>query len=78
MNNKYPRIIKIAFIIAMAVLASAIMLRFTPNDSWLAFGGWVIFYLAVQTPLFLYTKKSQESCTAWLSRLLGKETKQFL
>ncbi len=75
MNNKHPRIITIAFIIAAALLASAVMLRFTPNDSWLAFSGWVIFYLAIQMPLFLYTAKSQESCTAWLSRLSRKETR---
>jgi hypothetical protein len=51
------------------------MLKVTPNDSWLAFAGWVIFYLSIQVPFFLYTQKTQENCTTWLSRLMRKETR---
>ena len=75
MNKTSQNILTIAFIFAGALLASALMLKVTPNDSWMAFAGWVIFYLSIQMPLFLYTQKSQESCTAWLSRLMKKETR---
>jgi hypothetical protein len=55
-------------VLACAVFASALMLKVTPNDSWLAFVGWIIFFIAVQSPLFIFARSSQGSCTAWLSR----------
>ena len=75
MNKMNQNIITIAFALAAAILASAVMIKFTPNDSWLEFAGWVIFYISIQMPFFLYTQKSQESCTAWLSRLMRRETR---
>lgn len=69
MDKTGQRLILAAFALAGALLASALMLMFTPNHSWLAFVGWVIFFLALQSPLFLASRASQESCTAWLSRL---------
>ena len=75
MNKTSQNILAIAFIFAGALIASALMLKVTPNDSWLAFAGWVIFYLSIQVPFFLYTQKSQENCTTWLSRLMRKESR---
>ena len=75
MKKISQNIIPITLALAAALLASAVMRQVTPNSSWLAFTGWVIFYLSIQAPLFLYTQKSNESCTAWISRLMRKETR---
>jgi len=75
MKKTSPNIIIIALTLAASLVAAALMLQVTANSSWLAFIGWVIFYLSIQVPLFLYTQKSQESCTAWVSRLMKRETR---
>lgn len=71
MNKTGRTLFTLAIVLAGAVLASAIMLKFTPNDSWLAFIGWVIFFVAIQTP-FLFTRSSQANCMAWLTRFLKR------
>ncbi len=75
MKKISQNIIPITLALAAALVASAVMLQVTPNSSWMAFTGWVIFFLSIQAPLFLYNQKSQESCTAWISRLIKKETR---
>ncbi len=65
--SKTDRTITIAIVLACATLACALMLKFTPNDSWMALVGWIIFFVAMQAP-FLFIKSSQYSCTAWLDR----------
>ena len=75
MKKISQNIVPIALPLATALIASAIMLKVSPNSSWLAFTGWIIFYFSIQVPLFLYTQKSQESCTAWVSRLMKRETR---
>jgi len=67
MNKTGRMFITVAIVLAGAVLASALMLKFTPNDSWLAFTGWIIFFVAIQAP-FLFIQSSQDSCMAWLAR----------
>jgi hypothetical protein len=57
-----------AFVLAGAILASALMQQFTPNDSWLAFIGWVVFFVAIQSP-FLFIQSTRDGCMAWLARL---------
>jgi len=69
MSKTFKRVISAAFVLAASLLASAIMIKFTPNASWLAFVGWTIFFLAVQSPIFLLLQNSQPNCTAWLTRL---------
>jgi hypothetical protein len=56
-----------AIVLAGALLASAVMVRFTPNASWLAFTGWTIFFVALQGP-FLFIQSAQSTCMAWLVR----------
>ena len=67
MNKTSRTIITVAIVLTGAVLASALMLKFTPNDSWLAFAGWIIFFVAIQSP-FLLIQSAQDGCTAWLTR----------
>ena len=57
----------LAIVLAGALLASAVMVKFTPDASWLAFVGWTIFFVALQAP-FLFIQSAQNSCMAWLVR----------
>lgn len=72
MDRTGQRFIRMALILAGSMLASSLMLKLTPDDSWLAFVGWVIFFLVMQSPLLILTQTSQGNCTAWLSRLRRK------
>ena len=67
MNKTSRTIITLAVVLAGAMLASALMLKFTPNDSWLAFIGWIVFFVAIQVP-FLFVRSAQDGCMAWLNR----------
>jgi len=67
MNKTSQTLITIAIVLAGAMLASAVMVKFTPNASWLAFIGWTIFFVALQAP-FLFIQSAQNSCMAWLVR----------
>ena len=62
-------IILLSVVLAAAILASMLMSYFTPNDSWLSFIGWVVFFLAIQSPFYLLPENSRLNCTAWISRL---------
>jgi hypothetical protein len=67
MNKTSRTLIIIAIVSAGALLASAVMVKFTPNASWLAFVGWTIFFVALQAP-FLFLESAQNTCMAWLVR----------
>jgi hypothetical protein len=67
LNKTSRTLITVAIVLAGAMLASALMLKFTPNDSWLAFIGWIIFFVAIQSP-FLFIRSARDGCTAWLAR----------
>jgi membrane protein YdbS with pleckstrin-like domain len=75
MNKTGRTLITVAVVLAGAVLASALLQKFSPNDSWLAFAGWVIFFVAIQLPIFIVGQSSQGSCTAWLTRSQKKVMK---
>ncbi len=68
MNKTTRALISLAIVLAGALLASALMLKLSPNSSWLAFTGWAIFFVALQLPWLLFTSAAQNSCTAWLTR----------
>jgi len=68
-------LIIIASVLAGAMLASTLMLQFTSNDSWLAFVGWVIFFVSIQAPFLLMQSSREYGCTAWLGRLLNRRAK---
>jgi hypothetical protein len=61
-------LITFAIVLAGALFASALMLKLSPNSSWLAFVGWAIFFVALQLPWLLVTPSAQSECTAWLAR----------
>ena len=65
MNKTSRTVITVAIVLAGALLASALMLKLSPNSSWLAFVGWAIFFAALQLPWLLVTPSAQSSCTAW-------------
>ena len=67
MNKTSRTFITVTIVLAGAMLASALMLKFTPDDSWLAFAGWIIFFVAIQSP-FLFIQSAKDGCTAWLTR----------
>ncbi len=68
MNKTTRMLITFGIVLAGALLASALMLKLSPNSSWLAFVGWAIFFTALQLPWLLVTPTAQSSCTAWLAR----------
>jgi hypothetical protein len=68
MNRTGRMFVNAALILAGSVLAALLVKKLTPNVSWAAFVGWVIFFFAVQSPFLLASEESQRSCTAWLSR----------
>lgn len=57
---------------AGAMAASAVLIRVTPNASWLAFVGWGVFFVAIQLPIIMATQSPQWSCAAWLTRIRNK------
>lgn len=65
MNKKGQTLIIIAIVLSGALLAAAVMLKFTPNASWLAFIGWTIFFVTLQAP-FLFIQSARNTCMAWL------------
>jgi hypothetical protein len=67
LNKTSRTLITVVIVLAGAMLASALMLKFTPDGSWPAFIGWIIFFVAIQSP-FLFIQSAQASCTAWLAR----------
>lgn len=67
MNKTSRTPITVAVILAGAMAASAVMVKFTPDASWLAFIGWTVFFVAIQAP-FLFLESVQNSCMAWLVR----------
>jgi len=68
MNKTTRTLITFGIVLAGALLAAAIMLKLSPNSSWLAFAAWAIFFAALQLPWLLLTPSAQSSCTAWLAR----------
>ena len=68
MNTTTRTLITFGIVLTGALLASALMLKLSPNSSWLAFVGWVvIFFAGLQLPWLLVTPSAQSSCTAWLT-----------
>ena len=68
MNKTNRTLITFGIVVTGAFLASAVMLKLSPNSSWLAFVGWSIFFVALQLPWLLTTSSTENSCTAWLAR----------
>jgi hypothetical protein len=67
MNKTGRTLITIVIVLTGALLASAVMLKFTPNASWMAFIGWTFFFVALQAP-FVFIQSAQNTCMAWLAR----------
>lgn len=68
MNKTGRTLITFIVVLAGALFASALMLRFNSGSSWPAFVGWAIFFVALQLPWMWITPSAQNSCTAWLAR----------
>jgi len=68
MNKTGRTLITFTIVVAGALFASALMLKFSPNSSWLAFVGWALFFVALQLPWLFVPPPAQSGCTAWLAR----------
>ena len=68
MNKAGRMLITFTIVLAGALFASALMLKLSPNSSWLALVGWAIFFVALQLPWLWVPRSAQNSCTAWLAR----------
>jgi hypothetical protein len=68
MNKTGRTLIAYTIVLAGALFASTLMLKFTPKSSWLAFAGWMIFFLSLQLPWLWVKPSAQSTCTAWLTR----------
>jgi hypothetical protein len=68
MNKSDRTLISIAIVLAGALFASTLMLKLSPNSSWLAFVGWAILLVALQLPWLFATPPARSGCTAWLTR----------
>jgi hypothetical protein len=74
MNKTSRMLMTFAIVLAGALFASALMLKLSPNSSWLAFVGWAIFFAALQLPWLLVSPAGQNRCTAWLARFRGERS----
>ena len=68
MNKTGRTLITFTIVVAGSLFASALMLKFSPQGSWLAFVGWAIFFVALQLPWLWVMPSTQSSRTAWLAR----------
>ena len=64
MNKTSRKLITFAIGLAGALFASALILKLSPDSSWLAFVGWAMFFAALQLPGLFATPSTQSSCTA--------------
>lgn len=70
--NKTSKILYIALILAGVLIASSIMMAVTPQQSILAFIGWVFFFAAITFPTFILAGNTNADCTARLQRIFKK------
>jgi hypothetical protein len=56
---KRTNILRYAFLLVIALAAAALTMYFTEADSYLAYLGWFVFYIAINTPLFMGKSPSQ-------------------
>ena len=68
MNKTGRTLISFAIVLSGAIFAAALMLKLSPNSSWLAFAGWAIFFVALQLPWLLVTPSAVSGCMARLVR----------
>ena len=68
MHNIGSLLVKGMIVVVGALIGSLLMLLFTGDDGWAGFAGWVIFFVAIQTPAFIGRQDSLQSCTAWFRR----------
>jgi hypothetical protein len=67
MNNSRQLLINTGMVLVGAILASGIFLLLSGERGWVKFAAWVIFFAAIQSPLF-FSKNSNLSCSI-LARL---------
>jgi hypothetical protein len=67
MNKTQRSLMILGATLATSLAASALMLKLTPNSSWLAFAGWTVFFVSLQLPWLLIKPTTLSTCTSWLS-----------
>ena len=74
MSRKVYIAVVLIVVLVSSMLATALMGLFTQSMSWLAFVGWVIFFVSLQTSVILAAVRNEpaDACTAWVLRLFGQ------
>ena len=72
MNKQTQKLTLTVLALTSAATASGIMIWLSPKQSILAFVGWIIFFLAIQSPIFL-SQSASNNCADWLTRVVGKK-----
>jgi hypothetical protein len=67
MNKTGRTLITFSIVLAGALFAAALMLKLSPNSSWLAYVGWAIFFVALQLPWLFVSPSAQGGCISWLA-----------
>lgn len=65
---KRAKIERMLVAIAGAILSAVILVFLTPNSSFVAFLGWVVFFIAIQAPFFMSTRANPYDCRKWFSK----------
>ena len=73
MNKTTRTLILAGIALAASALASMLIQVFTPNKSWLAFIGWMVFFVATQVPALFVTRSSERACVGWLNRFRNRQ-----
>lgn len=73
MNKTGRTLLTLTIALAAALFAAALMVKFSPGSSRLAFVGWAVFFLSLQLPWLWVKPSARSSCTSRLARFRGAE-----
>ena len=66
------RTARILMTVPGAMIAAGTIVLLSPAETFWAFGGWTLFFVALWAPFLLGSRESWTSCSAFLSRLRGR------
>lgn len=65
---KKSKLFQLILGLGSSILAALILKIFTPGQSWTAFAGWVIFFIAIQSPWIFFTNSKNYNCLNWFKK----------
>ena len=60
MNQHRPQLIRLAVVLIVSFIASALRYRFPPSEGWVPFLGAMIFFIGVQIPIWFTTDRLKD------------------